>query len=183
MVIEIPAVPRARQTTKSSSQGTALAETPGRSEAERPPASLPKAAALDRLRDARSASSGSQRTATIPPTAVALLQARLDRSKLRSPERLYADMPYLDTESDLSDTESLMDWEAQRDSLAEIKRKVRCALPAELRLFKGVLAKAGVKDAVTLKRVIKPDRVKRFVKKLSEVSLGHICLRRERLTT
>lgn len=52
--------------------------------------------------------------------------------------------------------------------MVEIKRKVMRVLPAELRPFKGVLAKAGVKDTVTLKRVIKPDRVKRFVKKLSE---------------
>ena len=93
----------------------------------------------------------------------------MDRSKVCPPERLYADMPYLDTESDLSDTGSLMDWEAHRDNLAEIKRKVMRVLPAELRPFKGALAKAGVRDTVTLKRVIKPDRVKRFVKKLSEV--------------
>ena len=171
VVVEIPATRRPRRTTTTSSQGTLLAETPARSKANRRPASLPRAAASDPLQDARSASSSAQRNATDPPTAFALLQARLDRLKDCSGERLYEDMPYLDTESDLSDTESLMDWEAQRDRLAEIKTKVQRVLPAELRPFKGVLAKAGVTDTVTLKRVIKPDRVKRFVKRLSEVRL------------
>ena len=182
MVVEIPAPRVARQVTIGPPQVTSLAETPGRSEAERPPASLPKAAALDRPRDARSATLALRRVAVTPPTAVALFEARLKRSQLCSPERLYENMPYLDTESDLSESDSLMNWEAQRDSMAEIKIKVRRVLPAELRPFKRVLAKAGATDTVTLKRIIEPGQVKGFVNELSEVNIRTISVRNENLT-
>lgn len=106
VIVESPAPRRARQSTTNTSQDTIFAETPGRFWADRPPA---RAANLGSFQDARSASASSQRVVMPPPTAIALLEARLARSKLCSPKRLYADMPYLDTESDLSDTESLMD--------------------------------------------------------------------------
>lgn len=94
VIVEIPAPRRARQSTTNTSQDTIFAETPGRFWADRPPA---RAANLGSFQDARSASASSQRVVMPPPTAIALLEARLARSKLCSPERLYEDMPYLDT--------------------------------------------------------------------------------------